>query len=315
MNAILFPGQGSQVIGMGREVYDAFRCAKDVFQEVDEALSQNLSKVIFEGPDSDLTLTENTQPALMTVSMALMRVLEKEGKLDLKGMVPFAAGHSLGQYTALCAAGSLNLSDTARLLKIRGQAMQKAVAVGEGAMAAILGLNMPDIEHIVKEAAQGQVCEIANDNSPGQVVISGHKEAVERAIDLAKEKGAKRALLLNVSAPFHCSLMKPAQDRMAEAFKDVCVADPCVAILDNVSAKAVDKGDQLTKCLIEQVTGRVRWRESIEVMEKKGVTTTIEIGAGKVLTGLTKRTAPSLNAIALNTPHDIESFLKKDIAA
>ncbi len=315
MNAILFPGQGSQAIGMGREVYDAFRCAKDVFQEVDEALSQNLTKIIFEGPDSDLTLTENTQPALMTVSMALIRVLEKEGKLNFKDMANFTAGHSLGQYTALCAAGSLTLADTARLLKIRGQAMQKATPVGEGAMAAILGLDMSDVEQIVKEAAQGQVCEIANDNSPGQVVISGHKEPVERAIEIAKERGAKRGLLLNVSAPFHCSLMKPAQEKMAEAFKNVPVADPCIPILDNVSAEAVDKGDQLTKCLIEQVTGRVRWREGIAVMEAKGVTTTIEIGAGKVLTGLTKRIAPSLNAIALNTPDDIESFLKKDIAA
>lgn len=315
MNAIIFPGQGSQSIGMGREIYDAFRCAKDVFQEVDETLNQNLSKIIFEGPESDLTLTENTQPALMVVSMALMRVLEKEGKLNVKDFASYAAGHSLGQYTALCATGSLSLADTARLLKIRGHAMQQAVPVGEGAMAAILGLEMPVIEKIVKEAAQNQVCDIANDNSPGQVVISGHREAIERAIELAQNHGAKRCILLNVSAPFHCSLMKPAQEKMAEAFKDVSVLDPSLPILDNVSAKAVEKGDQLTDFLIQQVTGRVRWRESIEHMVTLGVTTTLEIGAGKVLTGLSKRIAPSLNAIALNTPHDIESFLKKDIAA
>lgn len=315
MNALIFPGQGSQSIGMGREVYDTFRAAKDVFQEVDEALNQNLTKIIFEGPDSDLTLTENTQPALMVVSMAFMRVLEKEGNLKVKDMASYAAGHSLGQYTALCTAGSLSLADTARLLKIRGQAMQQAVPIGVGAMAAILGLDMVDIEQIVKEAAQNQVCDIANDNSPGQVVISGHQEAIERAIELAKEKGAKRSILLNVSAPFHCSLMKPAQERMTEAFKEVSVADPSISIFDNVSAKPVDKGEKLTSLLIQQVTDRVRWRESIETMEKLGVTTTLEIGAGKVLTGLSKRISPSVNAIALNTPHDIESFLKNDMAA
>ncbi len=315
MNALLFPGQGSQSIGMGREVYDTFRCAKDVFQEVDEALNQNLTKIIFEGPESDLTLTENTQPALMVVSMALVRVLETEGNLKVSEMAAFAAGHSLGQYTALCATGSLSVADTARLLKIRGQAMQKAVPVGEGAMAAILGLELADVEDIVKEAAQNQVCEIANDNSPGQVVISGSREVIEKAIELAQAKGAKRSLLLNVSAPFHCSLMKPAQERMAEAFKEVTVFDPCLPILDNVSAKAVETGSELTDLLVQQVTGRVRWRESIENMAQKDITTTLEIGAGKVLTGLSRRIAPSLNAIAINTPHDIELFLKRDIAA
>ena len=315
MKAFLFPGQGSQNIGMGREIYEAFSCAKEVFQEVDEALKQNLTKIIFEGPESDLVLTENTQPALMTVSMALMRVLEKEGGLNLSQEAAFVAGHSLGQYSALCAAGALSLADTALLLKIRGQAMQKAVPLGEGAMAAILGLEMADVEQAVLEAAQGQVCEIANDNSPGQVVISGHKEAVERAVELSRERGAKRSILLNVSAPFHCALMKPAQERMAEAFQEILIKNPCVPVFDNVSAEAVREGESLSKLLVEQVAGRVRWRESIEKMAKSGVTTTIEIGAGKVLTGLSKRICPALEGIALNTPYDIESLLKQGRAA
>ena len=315
MIAFLFPGQGSQSIGMGRDVYDAFRCARDVYQEVDEVLKQNLTKIIFEGPESDLILTENAQPSLMTVSMALMRVLEKEGGLPLSQAASYVAGHSLGQYTALCAAGSLSLTDTARLLKIRGQAMQRAVPIGEGAMAAIIGLEMTVIERIVEEAALGQVCEIANDNSPGQVVISGHLEAIERAIELSKEYGAKRSILLNVSAPFHCALMQPAQERMEEAFQEVTVSDPCLPVIDNISATTVDKGDALKALLIRQVTGRVRWRESIEVMAKLGVTTAVEVGAGKVLTGLSKRIVPTLNAIALNTPYDIESYLMKPLAA
>lgn len=310
MKAFLFPGQGSQNIGMGREVYEAFSCAKDVFEEVNEALQQNLTKIIFEGPESDLVLTENAQPALMTVSLAIMRVLEKEGGIQIPQAASYVAGHSLGQYSALCAAGSLSLSDTARLLKIRGQAMQKAVPLGQGAMAALLGLDMPIVEQIVVDAAQNQVCEIANDNSPGQVVISGHLEAIERAVELSKEKGAKRSLLLNVSAPFHCSLMKPAQERMEEAFQEVVVYNPSVPVMDNVSAGAVDTGDDLRSLLIRQVTGRVRWREGIDAMAQAGVSTTVEIGAGKVLTGLSKRIAPSLEAIALNTPHDIEAYLK-----
>ncbi|MBL8676574.1 MAG: ACP S-malonyltransferase [Alphaproteobacteria bacterium] len=315
MRAFLFPGQGSQSIGMGREIYEAFPCAKDVFQEVDEALKQNLTRIIFEGPESDLGLTENTQPALMTVSMALMRVLEKEGGLNLSQEAAFVAGHSLGQYSALCAAGALSLADTARLLKIRGQAMQKAVPLGEGAMAAILGLEMADVEQVVHEAAQKQVCEVANDNSPGQVFISGHKEAVERAVELSKKRGAKRSILLNVSAPFHCVLMKPAQERMATAFQEVVMKNPCVPVFDNFSTEAVQEGANLTQLLIDQITGRVRWRESIEKMAEAGVTTTLEIGAGKVLTGLSKRICSTLESIALNTPYDIESLLKQDIAA
>lgn len=315
MKAFLFPGQGSQSIGMGREAYEAFRCAKDVFQEVDDTLNQNLTKIIFEGPESELVLTENTQPALMTVSIALLRILELEGNLDLSQSVSYVAGHSLGQYSALCAAGGFSLADTARLLKIRGKAMQQAVPAEEGAMAAILGLEMVEVENIVDEAAQGQVCEIANDNSPGQVVISGHREAIQRAIELAKEKGAKRSVLLKVSAPFHCALMKPAQDRMAEVFETVSMKDPCIPVLDNISAEAIQDEASLRKLLVQQVTGRVRWRESVEKMAGSGVTTTIEIGAGKVLTGLSKRICPSLEAFALNTPYDIELFLKQDLAA
>lgn len=310
MKAFIFPGQGSQTIGMGRDIYDAFRCAKDVFQEVDEALGQNLTKIIFEGPEADLLLTENAQPALMAVSLAVMRVLEKEGGLDLSQTVSFVAGHSLGQYSALCAAGAFNLSHTARLLKIRGQAMQEAVPLGKGAMAALLGLDLPTVESIVKDAALAQVCEIANDNSPGQVVISGHLEAIERAIELSKERGAKRSLLLNVSAPFHCALMEPARIRMKEALSEVTVKDPVVPLMDNVSADITQNGEAISALLVQQVTGRVRWRESVINMAEQQVTTTIEIGAGKVLTGLSKRIVPSLEAFSINTPHDIEAFLK-----
>lgn len=315
MKAFIFPGQGSQAIGMGRDVYDAFSCARDVFHEVDEVLKQKLTKLIFEGPEEELSLTENTQPALMTVSIALLRVLEKEGGLDLSHSISYVAGHSLGQYSALCAVGCLSLEDTARLLKIRGQAMQKAVPIGQGAMAAILGLELEVVEKIVKEAAQEDVCEVANDNSPGQVVVSGDKQAIERAIELSKEYGAKRSILLNVSAPFHCKLMQPAQNRMKEAFENVIIRDSRIPVIDNVTALPIQKGEELKEHLIQQVTDRVRWCESIAKMTELGVTTTIEVGSGKVLTGLSKRIVPSLEAIALNTPQEIELFLTKDIAA
>ncbi len=312
MKAFLFPGQGSQSVGMGREVYEAFPCAQDVFHEVDEALSQNLTKIIFEGPEVELTSTENTQPALMTVSLALMRVLEKEGGLTLSQYASYVAGHSLGEYAALCAAGSLSLTDTARLLKIRGHAMQKAVPAAEGAMAALLGLDMENVEKIVREAAMGEICEIANDNSPGQVVISGHKGAIERAIELSKTYGAKRSLLLNVSAPFHCALMQPAADHMKEVLSDITIKDPVVPVIDNVTAESVQKGEAFRTLLVQQVTGRVRWRESIAHLADLGVHTLIEVGAGKVLTGLSKRIVPSAETITLNTPHDIEAFIKGD---
>lgn len=315
MKAFIFPGQGSQTIGMGREFYDSFRCAKDVFQEVDEALKQNLTKIIFEGPEQDLVLTENTQPALMAVSLAIMRVLEKEGGINLSQTAAYVAGHSLGQYSALCAAGGLNLSQTARLLKIRGQSMQRAVPLGEGAMAALLGLDLGTVEKVVTQAAQGQICEIANDNSPGQVVISGHREAVERAVELSKEQGAKRSVMLNVSAPFHCALMEPARIAMEEALSEVNVKDPLVPLMDNFSADIVREGNAISALFVHQVTGRVRWRESIIKMAESGVTTTIEIGAGKVLTGLSKRIVPSMEAFSLNTPYDIEFFVKNQLAA
>lgn len=310
MKAFIFPGQGSQTIGMGRDVYDAFLCAREVFQEVDEALQQNLTKIIFEGPETDLVLTENAQPALMTVSLAIMRVLEKEGGMNVPQTVSYVAGHSLGQYSALCAAGALSLSQAARLLKIRGQSMQEAVPPGQGAMAALLGLDLPIVEDIVCDAARDQVCEIANDNSPGQVVISGHRDAIERAIELAAARGAKRSLLLNVSAPFHCALMEPAQIRMEEALSEIVLKDPTVPLMDNISADETENGEEISSLLVRQVTGRVRWRESILKMAERGVTTTIEVGAGKVLTGLGKRIVPSLETISLNTPYDIELFLK-----
>lgn len=315
VKAFIFPGQGSQTIGMGREFYDSFRCAKDVFEEVDEALKQNLTKIIFEGPEADLVLTENTQPALMAVSLAVMRVLEIEGGMDLSQSVAYVAGHSLGQYSALCAAGSLSLKDTAQLLKIRGRSMQQAAPLGQGAMAALLGLDLQTVEKIVIQAAQGQICEIANDNSPGQVVISGHREAVERAVALSKEQGAKRSVILNVSAPFHCTLMEPACKIMEEALSEVTMKDPLVPLIDNIAADIVQENEAIRALLVKQITGRVRWRESIMKMAEKGVKETIEIGAGKVLTGLSKRIVPSLEAFSINTPYDIDFFVKDQRAA
>ncbi|HLN24450.1 MAG TPA: ACP S-malonyltransferase [Patescibacteria group bacterium] len=308
--AIVFPGQGSQAVGMGRELAEAFTAARHVFQEVDEALKQNLSKVMWEGPEPDLILTENAQPALMAVSMAVIRVLEDQGKWKIGEQAAFVAGHSLGEYSALAAAGSFSLGDAARLLKIRGQAMQKAVPVGQGAMAALLGADLDIAREIAAEAAQGEVCEAANDNAPGQVVVSGSKAAVERAIAIAATKGLKRAMLLPVSAPFHCALMQPAADAMAEALAAVTVNAPVVPVVANVIASAVSDPDEIRRLLVAQVTGTVRWRECVLYMKEQGVDTLVETGAGKVLAGLTKRIDKEITAQSLQTPADIEAFLK-----
>jgi [acyl-carrier-protein] S-malonyltransferase len=312
IRAFVFPGQGSQAAGMGRALAEAFPAARHVFQEVDEALKQKLSKLMFEGPESDLTLTENAQPALMAVSQAVLTVLETEGKWTLAAKARFVAGHSLGEYSALAAAGALSIPDAARLLKLRGQAMQKAVPVGVGAMAALLGLDLPAAQEIAAQAAQetGQVCSSANDNAPGQVVVSGHKEAVDRAIAIAAEKGAKRSVLLPVSAPFHCALMQPAADAMRDALEQATMHVPAVPVIANVTAAPVSDPAQIRKLLVEQVTATVRWRESIETMKKEGVTRIFELGAGKVLSGLTKRIDREIEASAVGTPEDMEAALK-----
>ncbi|MDP2205255.1 MAG: ACP S-malonyltransferase [Alphaproteobacteria bacterium] len=312
MRTFVFPGQGSQFIGMGKDLADAFPVAREVFEEVDEALSQKLSTIMFEGPDTDLNLTENTQPALMAVSVAVARVLQ-QAKPDLftPAHCAFVAGHSLGEYSALTAAGSFSLSDAARLLKLRGQAMQKAVPVGLGAMAAILGLELPDVTEIAKAATgAAEIVSAANDNSFGQVVVSGHKAAVEKAIALATERGAKRAILLPVSAPFHCMLMQPAADAMREALAAIDLKAPSVPLIANVIATEVIDPAQIKNLLVEQVTGMVRWRESVMYMKTRGVTETVELGAGKVLTGLTKRIEADMTGRAIGTPKDIEEFLK-----
>ena len=307
--AFIFPGQGSQAVGMGKELADAFAVARETFQEVDDALGQNLTKLMWEGPADDLVLTENAQPALMAVSMATMRVLESEGGFKLGDQAAYVAGHSLGEYSALAAAGTFGLADTARLLKIRGQAMQKAVPVGEGAMAALLGLDFETAQAVAEEAAQGDVCEAANDNAPGQVVISGTKAAVERAIILAKEKGAKRAMSLPVSAPFHCTLMQPAADAMEEALGAVTMQAPVVPLVANVIAEAVSDPNRIRELLVSQVTGRVRWRESVLWMAAQEVEATVEVGTGKVLTGASKRIDKSIAASAVGTPAGVETFL------
>ncbi len=315
MRAFTFPGQGSQSPGMGRDLAAAFPVARQVFEEVDEALGQKLSKLMFEGPADELTLTANAQPALMAVSIAVMRVLESEAKLDLGKHVAFVAGHSLGEYSALAAAGTFALADTARLLRKRGEAMQKAVPVGTGAMAALLGLDLPAAEEVAAAARKApdgkeEVCECANDNAPGQVVVSGHTAAVERALVIAKEKGAKRAMLLPVSAPFHCSLMQPAADVMQEALAGVKMAPPRVPLVANVTASSVSDAGEIAKLLVRQVTGRVRWRECVSYMKAQGVAQCYELGAGKVLSGLAKRIEPDVTGIALNGPADIEAFAK-----
>jgi [acyl-carrier-protein] S-malonyltransferase len=307
--AFVFPGQGSQAVGMGKELAEAFPVARHVFEEVDEALKQNLTKIMFEGPEDELTLTENAQPALMAVSIAVLRVLESQGGIELPKVAQFVAGHSLGEYSALAAAGTFTLADTARLLKIRGQAMQKAVPVGVGAMAALLGAEFEQAREISAEAAQGEVCEAANDNGAGQVVVSGHKAAVERAVKLAAEKGIKRAVMLPVSAPFHCTLMKPAADAMEEALAKVAMKAPRVPLVANVTASHCIDPDAIRSQLVAQVTGTVRWRESVLYMKAQGISTLVELGSGKVLSGLAKRIDKELSGTAVGTPADIESFL------
>ncbi len=313
--AFVFPGQGSQAVGMGQELAQSHAAAREVFEEVDEALGQNLTRLMFEGPIEELTLTENAQPALMAVSMAVVRVLEKDGNMDFAKTVKYVGGHSLGEYSALTAAGALNLSDTARLLKARGQAMQQAVPVGVGAMAALLGLNIEPVEEVVAEArekaATGEVVAAANDNADGQVVLSGHKGAVEVAIEIAKEKGAKKAMLLPVSAPFHCPLMQPAADEMAERLKDVVIVPPRVPLVANVTASEVSDPDTIRRLLVEQVTGRVRWRESVLYMGEQGVAELVELGAGKILTGMVRRINREMTGSAVGTPADIDAFLAK----
>lgn len=308
--AFVFPGQGSQAVGMGRELAEAFEVARHTFEEVDDALNQRLSRLMVEGPEADLTLTENAQPALMAVSVAVMRVLASEGGVDLSKHATFVAGHSLGEYSALCAAGAFSLGDTARLLKLRGQAMQKAVPVGKGAMAALLGADRDQAQAIAADAAQGEVCSIANDNSVGQVVISGSADAIDRAIALAAERGLKRSVRLPVSAPFHCSLMQPAADAMAEALANVTISAPVVPVVANVTASAVSDPNAIRRLLVEQVTGMVRWRECVLYMKEQGVERLVEVGSGKVLAGLTKRIDKDLAAVSVGTPADVESFLK-----
>src|SRR5664280_1735918 len=303
--AFVFPGQGSQTVGMGKALAASFPPARQVFDEVDEALGSRLSAIVFEGPAETLTLTENAQPALMAVSLATLRVLEQEAGLDLKRDAQFVAGHSLGEYSALAAAGAFTLADTARLLRTRGQAMQKAVPVGIGAMAALIGLEFDAAAAVAAQAAQGQVCQAANDNGAGQVVVSGDKAAVERAVEIAKTKGAKRAMLLPVSAPFHCRLMQPAAEAMAMALAGVTIRPPASPLVSNVLAAPITDPDEIRRRLVEQVTGTVRWRESVAYMANHGVTRFFEIGAGKVLSGLVKRIAEGAAGVSVGGPNDL----------
>jgi [acyl-carrier-protein] S-malonyltransferase len=308
--ALVFPGQGSQAVGMGRELAGAFTTARDVFAEIDDALDQHLSRIMFEGPESDLVLTENAQPALMAVSLAVARVLETDGRLDLKRHVSFVAGHSLGEYSALATAHALGVADAARLLKRRGLAMQRAVPVGMGAMAALLGVEFDLAREVAAEAEQGEVCDMANDNGAGQIVLSGDKAAVERAVALAAERGVRRSIMLPVSAPFHCALMRPAADAMAEALEQVNLREPLVPLVANVSAAPVRDPDAIKQLLVQQVTGLVRWRECVLAMKEQGVHELIELGVGRVLTGLTKRIDRDLAGSAIGAPAEIEAFLK-----
>lgn len=308
--AFVFPGQGSQAVGMGRSLAAAFPIAKQTLQEVDEALKQSLARLMAEGPGEELTLTENAQPALMAVSMAVVRVLETEGGMDLAGSCAFVAGHSLGEYSAHAAAHTFSLADAARLLKTRGEAMQRAVPVGAGAMAALIGAELDQAAEIAAAAAQSDVCALANDNAPGQVVISGDTSAVERAIALAEESGVKRCILLPVSAPFHCALMEPAAEVMEKALAEVDLRHPIVPVMANVTAAPVEAPDDIRDLLVRQVTGAVRWRECVLAMKEADVDTLVELGVGKVLTGLARRIDRDLTAVSVESPDDIEAFLK-----
>ncbi len=308
--AFVFPGQGSQAVGMGKSLADAFAAARHVFEEVDDALGQKLSVLMFAGPESELVLTANAQPALMAVSMAVIRVLEQEANITVATHASHVAGHSLGEYSALAAAGALTLADAARLLRLRGDAMQRAVPVGAGAMAALLGLDLPAAQEVARDAAQGDVCDCANDNAPGQVVVSGATAAIERALVIAKTKGARRAILLPVSAPFHCAMMQPAAEAMADALQRATILPPRVPLIAIVPAEADSDPATIRQLLVKQVTGLVRWRESVSWMKAAGVDTLVECGAGKVLTGLTRRIEADMNAQAINSPADVEAFIK-----
>ncbi len=305
-NAFIFPGQGSQSVGMGQDMAEAFPEARAVFDEVDDALDEKLSELIWNGSESDINLTRNTQPALMAVSLAILRAMEARG-VSVEKHAAYVAGHSLGEYSALAAAGSIGIGETARLLRIRGEAMQQAVPVGEGAMAAILGLELDEVSEVAEKAAQGEVCQAANDNAPGQIVVSGARSAVERAVDIAKARGARRAILLPVSAPFHCALMAPAAELMADALANTEIAKPVVPLVANVLAEAIDDPARIRNHLVEQVTGSVRWRESVTWMAANGVDRFVEIGAGKVLTGLTRRIVSEATGISVAKAADIDA--------
>ena len=305
--ALIFPGQGSQDVGMGRELAQQFGVARDVFTEVDDVLGEALSRVMWEGPKDRLTLTENAQPALMVVSVAALRVLERELGFKVADHADYVAGHSLGEYSALCAAGALTLADAARLLRLRGQAMQRAVPVGQGAMAALLGVGLDVAVKVAAEAAQGDVCQVANDNEPTQVVLSGHKSAIDRVGEIGKKHGVRRALPLPVSAPFHCALMQPAADEMAAALADVAVQAPAVPVVANVTAGPISDPAEIKRRLVEQVTGTVRWRESVLRMHDLGVTQFCELGAGKVLNGLIRRILKDATVHSVGTPDDVKA--------